>query len=136
MPFVLDASVSLSWFFEDEDSDFARRVLRRLITDTALVPSLWPIEVANVLVVAERRGRAGTAQVAAAIALSKNLPISVQDADSELVFGAVLDLARLQGLSANDAAYLDLAMREGLPLATQDAAMRTAAEAVGVPLVE
>lgn len=136
MPFVLDASVSLSWFFEDEDSDFARRVLRRLSTDTALVPSLWPIEVANVLVVAERRGRAGTAQVAAAIALSKNLPISVQDADSELVFGAVLDLARLQGLSANDAAYLDLAMREGLPLATQDAAMRAAAEAVGVPLVE
>ncbi len=136
MPFVLDASVSLSWFFEDEDSDFARRVLRRLSTDTALVPSLWPIEVANVLVVAERRGRAGTAQVAAAIALSKNLPISVQDADSELVFGAVLDLARLQGLSAYDAAYLDLAMREGLPLATQDAAMRAAAEAVGVPLVE
>lgn len=136
MPFVLDASLALTWYFEDEVSEYADLVLERLREDGALVPSLWPLEIANGLISAERRGRLSPAGVARAAELVLELPISVQEVPPGLALGAVIDIARAQVLSAYDAAYLELAMREGVPLATRDDNLRAAADRVGVPLAE
>lgn len=136
MPFVLDASVTLGWCFRDEANAYAHRVLRRLADDSALVPAIWLLEVANGLLLAERRGRLSVADVAQVHGALAGLPIEWQDLTLEQALGPVLDLARAHRLSAYDAAYLELAMREGLPLATQDDALRAAAENVGVPLME
>jgi len=137
MSFVVDASVTLGWCFEDEVSEYAERVFERLNEDNrGLVPSIWPLEVASGLLVAERRGRITSAKVARTAELTSQLPVSIRDVGPELAFGPVLDLARGQKLSAYDAAYLELAMREGLPLATQNEALRAAAQRVGVPLVD
>ena len=136
MSFVVDASVALAWHFEDEASEYADRVLERLREDRAAAPSIWSLEVANALLVAERRGRLSPAKVARAVELLLELPISIHDVAAELVLGPVLDLARAHGLSAYDAVYLELAMRQGLPLATQDEALRAATQRVGVPLAD
>jgi predicted nucleic acid-binding protein len=136
MSFVVDASIALAWHFEDEVSEYADRILDRLREDRAAAPSIWPSEVANALLVAERRGRLSPARVARAVELLLELPVSIHDTAADLALGPVLDLARTHGLSAYDAAYLELAMREGLPLATQDEALRAAAQRVGVPLME
>ncbi len=136
MPFVLDASVALAWSFRDEQNAYAHRMLRRLADDPALVPVVWLLEVANGLLGAERRGRFTTADVANVYGTLADLPIEWSDLTLEQALGPVVDLARAQGLSAYDAAYLELAMREGLPLATLDAALVAAAERVGVPVVE
>src|SRR6266545_904811 len=135
MPFVLDTSVSLAWHFEDEVSEYAEKVLDMLGSDTAIVPSLWPMEVANGLVNGERRRRLDEARLTRAVELCLQLPITVQEVPLDLALQAILNLAREQGLTAYDAAYLDLAMRQGLPLATQDDDLRAAAVRVGVPLV-
>lgn len=136
MPFILDASVALAWHFEDESSEYADRVLGRLQEDDAIVPALWPLEVANGLLAAERRGRLSAADVAQVHAILSDLPVTVHELTLEDALGPVVDLARAQSLSAYDAAYLDLAMREGLSLATQDHDLRRAAMRVGVALVE
>ncbi len=136
MPLVLDASVALPWHFEDETSEYAEHVLDRLETDAAIVPALWPLEMANGLTVAERRGRLSPAKLARAVELSLDLPVLVDEVSTHLALGPVLELARSQELSAYDAAYLELAMREGIPLATQDEDLRAAAGRVGVPLAK
>ena len=135
MPFVLDTSVSLAWHFEDDVSEYADRVLDMLASDAAIVPSLWPLEVANGLINGERRRRLDQARLSRAVQLSRQLPITVHEVPLDLAPDAVLNLAREQGLSAYDAAYLELAMREGLPLATQDEDLRAAATRVGVVLI-
>ncbi|HWO73408.1 MAG TPA: type II toxin-antitoxin system VapC family toxin [Dehalococcoidia bacterium] len=136
MAFVLDASVALAWHFEDEASAYVDRVLERLREDDALVPAIWPLEVANGLLAAERRGRLSAADVAAAHGILSDLPVTMNTLTLDEALGSVLDLARAQGLSAYDAAYLGLAMREGLALATQDDDLRAAATRVGVALVD
>jgi len=136
MPFVLDTSVSLAWHFEDEVSEYAEKVLDMLGSDTAIVPSLWPMEVANGLVNGERRRRLDEARLTRAVELCLQLPITVQEVPLDLALQAILNLAREQGLTAYDAAYLDLAMRQGLPLATQDDDLRAAAVRVGVSLID
>lgn len=136
MPFVLDASVALAWSFRDERNAYAHQALRRLEDDAALVPAVWMLEVANGLLVAERRGRFTAADVAQVYGVLADLPIEWSALTLDQALGPVLDLARAHGLSAYDAAYLELAMREGLPLATQDEALRAAAQRVGVPLAE
>lgn len=135
MPFVLDASIALSWHFEDEESDAAEAAFDRLVLDAAIVPSLWPVEFGNGLLAAERRGRIGVAAVSRAIELTFQLPIRVEPAASGLTLGTVLVLAREYGLSAYDAAYLELALRERLPLATIDARLRAAATRAEVELL-
>ncbi len=136
MPFVLDASLALNWFFRDEQNAYAHRVLRRLDDDPPIVPDIWILEMVNGLVVAERRVRITSADVARVSAELADLPIEPADVTLEQALGPVLDLARAHGLTAYDAAYLELAMREGLPLATEDVALRAAAGRVGVLLVE
>ena len=125
--FVLDASVALAWVFEDEQTPAARRVLLRLGAEAALVPAQWEFEVANALLTGERRGRMGPAQVERSVALFAALPIEVDREPVDL--SRLISVARRHGLSAYDASYLDLAAREGVPLATLDSAMAAAARA-------
>jgi len=130
---VLDCSVAMSWCFEEEPSDYGDRVLDALEEGEALVPSVWPLEVANVLVVAERRGRLKVGESARFLELVQSLPIFVEEVSLPRATGAVLSLARELDLSVYDASYLEIAMRSGVPLATHDRALAKAADTVGVP---
>jgi predicted nucleic acid-binding protein len=133
MPFVLDASVAMAWCFEDEASPLSERVLDLLIADRAVVPDLWTQEVANVLLVAERRGRLSEADAARFAQLLVQLPIEVDSSPSHLA--TLLALGREHRLSAYDASYLSLAQRRGLALATLDATLAAAARQSGVALI-
>jgi predicted nucleic acid-binding protein len=135
MPFVLDASIALAWCFEDEATAETEAILDRFEGDHALAPAIWPLEVANALLTAERRQRLQVAEATRFCALLLALPISVAGADLGQTLGAVLDLARTHGLTSYDAAYVALAMREGVPLATQDVALRRVAHRLGVALL-
>ncbi len=132
--FVLDCSVSMSWCFDDEANEYADSVLNSLQTISALVPNLWAIEATNVLLVAERRKRITPAQSIRAIALLQALPIFTDENSPQQTMSATLDLARSHGLSAYDAAYLELALREGIALATLDKRLAQAAQECGVEL--
>lgn len=133
--FVVDNSVTMAWCFADEVTSYTESVLDRLRDTQALVPVIWPLEVANVLLVAERRQRITEAQTAHFLELLRALPITVDDGGVEKGWGPALTLGREFGLSAYDACYLELAMRQGLPLATQDTRQRATAKLVGVPLL-
>ncbi len=130
--FVLDASVAASWFFEDEGGDYAASVLEDLNESEALVPTLWPLEIANVLIMAERRGRCSEAEAARFIELLENLPITIDENTAHRATHATYQLAREYGLTAYDAAYLELAMRLGAPLATMDRQLAESARKAGV----
>jgi predicted nucleic acid-binding protein len=134
MFFVLDCSVVMAWCFEDESVGYADAVLGALESAEALVPGLWPLEVANILLVAERRGRLSEAASARFVELLRGLPISVDGEGPVRALGSILPLAREQSLSSYDAAYLELAMREGVPLATLDRRLGEAASRSGVQL--
>ena len=133
--FVLDASVALAWCFEDENTPSARQILARLTAEAASVPATWPIEVANVLALAERRRRITPADSAEFIAKLEDVAILVDGETSSRAFGRVLDLARAERLTAYDAAYLELAMRLGVPLASKDADLCNAAQRLGVSVL-
>ena len=132
MPFVLDASIAACWAFDDEDHPVAALALERVRTDEAHVPSLWWFEVRNTLIVNERRGRLTESDTAAFLRGLVRLPVTLDRSPKE---GVVLALARHRGHTVYDAAYLELARREGAPLATLDAALATAARAELVPLL-
>lgn len=134
MTFVLDASVAMAWCFEDERDPVAERCLDRLSAEDARVPALWAYEVSNVLVVAQRRGRLTEAAVTQFLALVGELPIDVTP--EEPVPAALVATAARHDLSAYDAAYLVLAERHGLPLATLDRRLAAAARKAGVLLLD
>jgi predicted nucleic acid-binding protein len=127
--------MTLSWAFEGESTPFTVSVLKSLETLHAVVPALWPFEVANVLRTAERRGRMDAAAQAAFLERLRLLPIEIEHRPATWIAQQILPLARTYQLSAYDAAYLELAIREGLPLATLDGDLRQAASAAGVALV-
>jgi len=133
LPFVLDASVALAWCFEDEATAETEAVLEQLAEDSAVAPSLWELEVINVLLLAERRGRITESQTARFVALLTQLPILIDSAGADMA--SVLAAGRHHGLTAYDAVYLVLAEREGIPLATIDGKLRVAAQAAGVPVL-
>jgi predicted nucleic acid-binding protein len=133
--FVVDASVALAWCFDDEASGTADEVLDRLEHDEAIAPAIWPLEVANGLRTAERRGRLDLADVARVRDLLQSLPIEVEVVDLRLALGEVTEIARSLELTAYDAAYLALAARRGLALASVDDRLRRAATTAGVPLI-
>lgn len=132
MNFVLDASVTLAWAFEDEGGEFAREVLARLETEEACTTALWPLEVSNGLLVAERRDRIDPGESARFTRLLLALPVVVDPVDRRRVFEQTRSLARRHHLSAYDAHYLELAIRYGIPLATLDEGLRQAAKKEGV----
>jgi len=132
--FVLDGSVTMAWFFADESNAYADAVLTELETARALVPSIWSLEVANTVLVGERRKRSTEAQAAAWLGILESLAIEVDGETTSHAWSETLALARSQNLSAYDAAYLELAMRRGLPIATLDGKLKNAALAVGVSI--
>ena len=134
--FVLDNSIVMAWSFEDEVDKYADAVLERLADTRAVVPGLWPLEVANALLMGERRKRSTEAETIRWTGILAALPITIDGETNSHAWSDTLSLARGHNLSAYDAAYLELAIRRGLPLATIDGKLRTAAEAVGVALLE
>jgi predicted nucleic acid-binding protein len=134
---VLDASVTLAWCFEDKASRLSESVLDLLSAGVeAFVPAIWPLEVANAFLAAERRKRITTAQVTGLLQRISKLPIRTEPMPPDRVFEQVLSLARQMDLTAYDAAYLALALNEAVPLATLDARLRRAARSAGVALIE
>lgn len=132
MPFVLDASVAITWAMQDEQHPVAEVAARRLEVDHARVPTLWWYEVRNILLVNERRQRISLDD--ATKFLSEIGEFSIET-DLFADRSNLTELARLYSLTVYDAAYLELAIRERLPLATLDKALRIAAEAVGIQLL-
>ncbi len=132
MPFVLDASIAACWAFDDEDHPIAALSLERIRSDEALVPSLWWFEVRNTLIVSERRGRVTEADVATFLRGLNRLGVSVDRSPNET---EVLSLARRHRLTVYDVSYLELAQREGVPLATLDADLARAARAEKAQLI-
>jgi predicted nucleic acid-binding protein len=132
--FVLDCSVSAAWCLADESSEAAETILYRLASAEALVPPIWIAEMANVLLVAERKKRITHADAARAVQVVMSLPIRIDSADLRTLNAWRL-LAREYDVSAYDASYLELAQREGLPLATMDHALSLAARKCGVSVL-
>lgn len=131
---VIDSSIVLTWCFEDEATEASDELLEHLQGEAAAVPNLWHVEIANVLALAERRRRITQADTAEFITLLESLTIVVDEETSARALTRVLDLARTERLTAYDATYLELAMRLGIPLATQDRALADAAVRVGVSM--
>jgi predicted nucleic acid-binding protein len=133
---AIDASLTLQWFLEDEaDRGYSLTVLQQLSEDSAVVPLLWFYEVGNGLTMACRRKRITYEQATGYLARVRRLPISADAADPALIL-TLPDLARAYELTNYDAAYLELALRRNIPLATTDEALRRAAKKAGVGLVK
>lgn len=130
--FVLDASITLAWCFSDEATPKSVSILEQLETSTAFVPTLWPLEVGNVLIGAERRKRITYSQIAEFIALLEGLNIRHDDETSARGFHEILSLSYSEKLTTYDAAYLELAMRLGLPLVSKDSQLCSVATRLGV----
>lgn len=133
MSIVVDASVAMAWCFDDESSSATDAILEGLREHPAVVPSVWNLEVANVLLVAERKGKLTEAAATHFLDLLQRLPITVEAAVADPQ--ALLAIGRRHRLSAYDASYLLLAERLGAPLATLDRPLAAAAQSVGVPLL-
>jgi predicted nucleic acid-binding protein len=132
--FVMDCSVNLAWYFKDEANPYADSVARRFPAVHAVVPVIWPLEVANAVLMGERRKRSTEAQATKWLSYLGSLPILVDDETNARAWSDLLGMARSHDLSAYDAAYLELAVRRGLPLATLDGKLKAAAATVGVPV--
>jgi predicted nucleic acid-binding protein len=135
--FVADASVTLTWCFEDEAMAWTDALLGILRAgDEATVPAHWPVEVANAILIAIRRGRISRDKANRFLVDLRALPIRIDTESGETAFDQTFKLAEQYNLTIYDAAYLELAIREGLPLATLDDELRKAARAAGVVLAE
>jgi len=135
--FVLDNSVSMRWLLESEktsDQKYAETVLRSMTEANALVPNLWHLEATNVLLLAEKCCEVKAGEIERFISQLENLPISVDPLTSYQSFNRIMALSRIYKLSSYDTAYLELAIREGLPLATLDKDLRKAAVKADVEL--
>ena len=130
--FVVDASIVLTWCFPDEDSVLAHKVAQMFKQgDSAITPSFWPHEVLNALLVGEKRKSISRDLIRTFLRDLETLPIALQELQPDAVFDRIQSLSREHGLTAYDAAYLDLAKTSNLPLATLDEALiRACGEAV------
>ena len=135
MSLVLDASLTLSWFFKDERTPGADAVLTEVTENGAVVPALWRLEVANALQMAVRRKRIDAAFRDSALTQLSRLSISADPDTDAYAWTVILQLADRFQLTLYDAAYLELAGRRGLPLATLDRDLREASAALGITLL-
>ena len=134
MSVVLDSSVTLAWVYSHETSQAVTQVLRQVSSNGAWVPSLWRLEVANILEMGVRRRRHDAAFRDATLADLAMLPISIDPETDTNAWGRTVRLAERHRLTVYDAAYLELAQRRRLPLASLDLELRAAAEAEKLPL--
>jgi predicted nucleic acid-binding protein len=134
--FVIDNSIVMSWCFEDEGNSYAEAVLESIEAGRAFVPAIWPLEVGNVLLVAERKKRLSHASAVRFLDLLGGLPISVEQETPERMRNEILSLAREYDFSTYEPSYLDLAIRLDLPISTQDISLANAAGKCEVPIYE
>ena len=132
--FVVDASMTLAWCFDDEASASTDAVLRRLLMEGAIAPAHWSLEVGNGLRYGERRGRIDRTKLAIAESLLTDLTVDVVPVDIPVMLRAI-DVARQHDLTVYDAAYLDLAARRGLALATTDQRLTAACRKARVRVI-
>ncbi len=135
MSLILDSSAALAWIYADEITPAIRQVFDLLHENGAWVPSLWRLEVANILEMGVRRARHDVAFRDATLADLALLPINLDAETDRQAWGATLRLAERHRLTLYDAAYLELAQRLRLPLATLDSDLRAAASDESVPLL-
>lgn len=133
--FVLDSSVALAWVLPRQQTKRTAAILDQATEHGALTASLWPIEVANVLSIYERRAQFTAAERTNAIGLFAGLPIDIDDQTQTRAWSTAYDLALAHKLTVYDALYLELALRAGLPLATLDSDLCRAATTLGVPVL-
>lgn len=136
MKFVLDCSVTMPWLFKNDPSGYAEKVLKRFQRDEALVPSLWNLEVLNVLLQAQRRGQITEAESERFLHWLGELPVEEVTFSRQAIFDRVAGLAREHKLTSYDATYLDLSIQQGVALATLDRDLKKAAQSAGVSLIE
>lgn len=135
MTLVVDASVTFAWIFTEERTLPVQKILDRLIDEQAFVPAIWRLEIANGLQMSVRRGRIDAATRDTALRGLALLNITTDPDTDNFAWSTTLSLADQHRLTLYDAAYLDLALRRGLPLATLDRDLRSAGDAVGVTLL-
>ena len=135
MTLVIDASVALAWIFEDEQSPIADRVLQRVAAEGAYVPSLWRLEIANVLWGAIRRKRCDEAHAIGSLDLLRRLQIAIDQETDVHAWGRTRELAAELDLTVYDAAYLELALRRKGVLATLDAKLAGAGTSAGLDVM-
>jgi len=133
--FVLDCSVTMAWLFEDETTTETEVLLQKLETLSAIVPSIWPHEVANVLAISIRKKRIEPMQASSFIDSLSALSIHVDDSTTQRPLHSVFNLAMQEGLTIYDAAYLELAIRENIPFATRDQDLIKASKKLKIPLI-
>ena len=133
--FIIDCSMTMAWYFPDEATPVTQQIQDRLATAAALVPSLWLLEVTNVLAMAEKRKRTTSTDSAQFLGQLQKCDIQPDDSWQLRAFDHILPLCRQHGLTSYDAAYLDLAFRSQLPLASLDVDLRKAAKTLGIPLL-
>lgn len=134
--FVIDCSIAMAWCFADEGTEATAKIQDRLETEAAVVPAHWFLEVTNVLTMAERHNRISAADSTRFVQLLAGLEIEKDEESSARAFDHILPLSRTHRLTSYDAAYLDLALRRQVPLATLDDQLREAAITVGVQVLE
>jgi len=135
MSFVIDNSVALAWCFEDQQTEPIMELLDRVVAEGAVAPQLWPLEALNGLLTAERRGRIDADVRRRMTASLRDLPIEIDVETTNHVWTTTARLAEIYQLTAYDSAYLELALRRGLPLASGDQALIIAARASHVSLL-
>ena len=135
MSFVVDGSVALAWCFIDEQTQPVMDLLDRVTETGAFAPSLWPLEVLNALLMGERRRRVDPARRKRSAEFLRDLPITLDNETAEHAWTTTAELAERHHLSVYDAAYLELAQRRKLPLATLDRALIRAAKASGTSVL-
>ena len=132
---VIDTSIALSWCFEDEASPETDGLFERVRDEGAIVPGLWHLELGNVLLQAERRGRITPKDVGVRLDLIAELPIVTDQETTARAWREILTMARADRLTTYDATYLELAVRRGLPLLTKDGELVRAAKRIGVQVL-
>ena len=132
MAFVLDSSVALAWLLPNEAGEKTDALADRLEHESAHVPSIWPLEVSNALLTAWRRKRIKDGDFERCFSALSALPV---ETDSSAMLEQVIDIARRFGLTSYDAAYLELAQRRNVPLATLDEQLRKACKALKLPVL-
>ncbi|MDE1149999.1 MAG: type II toxin-antitoxin system VapC family toxin [Azospirillaceae bacterium] len=135
MTIVLDSSATMVWVFPDEDTDVAVTLFEHVVREGAVVPSLWKLEVANTLLSAERRGRIDKEFREAAVTDLEAMPIMIDGETSAHAWRTTLDLAASHRLTVYDAAYLELALRNNMALATLDKELARAADELGLTVI-
>ncbi len=133
--FVLDCSVAVSWCFEDEYSKHAEEILTLLSSMKAIVPSIWPLEVSNVLCMSERHKRINNEKCNKFLDILSSLPIELDMGHTSMFNKRIISITNNQQISAHDASYIELALRYNIPLASFDKKLCVVAKSEGIKLL-